>query len=109
MTIIKNIGELAGIVPEGVLRKEGEAMDELVSIKGAFLTVEGSLIGDFGPMEDCPAPGPGDKVITAEGGIVMPAFCDSHTHICYAGGNGLWYVIIAEEKDLHRKIRRLHK
>ena len=85
MMVIKNIGELAGIVPEGVLRKEGAAMDELVSLKDAFLSIEGTRIKDFGPMADCPVPGEGEEILDAGGGTVMPSFCDSHTHICYAG------------------------
>lgn len=104
MTIITNIGELCGIVPKGVLRKQGAGMSELVTLKDAFLTVRDGKIEDFGAMKDCPLPEPGDEVIDAGGGLVMPAFCDSHTHICYAGTreqefidkiNGLTYEEIA--------------
>ena len=85
MKIITGIKELVGIVPQGVLRKQGPEMDELSSIKDAFLTVEDGLIKDFGPKQDCPAAKPGDEIIDAGGGMVLPMFCDSHTHICYAG------------------------
>lgn len=104
MTIITNIGELVGIVPEGVLRKQGAEMDEVGSLKDAFLTIEGERISGFGNMSDCPPVGLQDEVIDAEGGMVMPTFCDSHTHICYAGTreqefidkiNGLSYEEIA--------------
>lgn len=104
MTIITNIGELVGIVSEGVLRKRGTGMDEVGSLKDAYLTIEGERISGFGNMSDCPPVGPQDEVIDAEGGMVMPAFCDSHTHICYAGTreqefidkiNGLSYEEIA--------------
>ena len=104
MNIITNIGELCGIVPPGVLRKEGAEMSELATLKDAFLTVRNGKIEDFGPMEDCPSPGDGDEVTDARGGMVLPAFCDSHTHICYAGTreqefidkiNGLTYEEIA--------------
>ncbi len=104
MTIITNIGELCGIVPQGVLRKEGTGMDELVTLKDAFLTVADGRIEDFGHMKDCPSPADGDEVMDACGGMVLPAFCDSHTHICYAGSreqefidkiNGLSYEEIA--------------
>ena len=104
MTIITNIGELCGIVPKGVLCKQGAGMSELVTLKDAFLTVRDGKIDDFGAMKDCPLPEPGDEVIDACGGLVMPAFCDSHTHICYAGTreqefidkiNGLTYEEIA--------------
>ena len=81
--LIINIGELAGIVPEGVMRKQGAEMSETGVLKDAWLRVEDGLIKDFGPMADCP-PTEGE-VIDAEGGMVMPAFCDSHTHVVYAG------------------------
>ncbi len=104
MTIITNIGELVGIVPEGVICKLGTGMDEVGSLKDAYLTIEGERITGFGNMSDCPPVGPQDEVIDAEGGMVMPTFCDSHTHICYAGTreqefidkiNGLSYEEIA--------------
>lgn len=100
--IIINIGEIVGIVPEGVLRKQGEEMSETGVLKDAWLRIEDGLIRDFGPMAECPE----DKgeTLDAEGGMVMPAFCDSHTHIVYAGSrdgefldkiNGLSYEEIA--------------
>ena len=104
MRIITNIGELCGIVPSGVLRKQGAEMDELATLKNAYLTVLEGKIESFGPMSECPVPGTEDAVTDACGGIVMPAFCDSHTHICYAGTreqefidkiNGLSYAEIA--------------
>lgn len=104
MTIITHICELVGIVPEGVLRKQGAEMDEVGSLRDAYLTIEGERISGFGNMSECPAASPKDDVIDAEGGMVIPAFCDSHTHICYAGTreqefidkiNGLSYEEIA--------------
>ena len=104
MRIITNIGELCGIVPSGVLRKQGAEMEELATLKNAYLTVLEGKIESFGPMSECPVPGTEDEVTDACGGIVMPAFCDSHTHICYAGTreqefidkiNGLSYAEIA--------------
>ena len=85
MKIIRGIGTLAGIVPKGVLRKQGAGMDEVTTLEDAYLTAENGLIKAFGPMEECPEAGPGDEVVEAGGGMVMPTFCDSHTHICYAG------------------------
>ncbi|MBQ6254054.1 MAG: imidazolonepropionase [Bacteroidales bacterium] len=104
MKIIRNIGDLVGIVPEGVARKVGPGMDEVETVSEAFVAIEGGLIRDFGPMSSCPEPAPEDEVIDAGGGMVMPMFCDSHTHICYAGSrerefidkiNGLSYEEIA--------------
>ena len=150
--IIKNIGLLVGIVPDGVLRKEGAAMDETGTLRDAWLRIENGRIADFGTeprnnsvSADVSTPGHGQgegpvecklsrsvdaagdgrgrsgaqrrgvpltsnceevesEVIDAEGGMVMPAFCDSHTHIVYAGSragefldkiNGLSYEEIA--------------
>ena len=113
--IIKNIGELVGIVPPGVLRKQGAEMAETGVLKDAWLAVEDGKIAGFGKMADLvghDAPGsdfsviPGcdPEYIDAAGGMVMPAFCDSHTHIVYAGSrdgefldkiNGLSYEEIA--------------
>ena len=99
-----NIGTLAGIVPEGLLRKEGPQMDEVDAFENAWLLVEDGLIADFGDASR-PVPDNADEVVDARGGMVMPAFCDSHTHIVYAGCrdgefldkiNGLSYEEIAE-------------
>ena len=107
MTTILNIGELVGIVPEGVLRKQGAEMSETGSIRDAWLRIadDGTIL-DFGSMSHYrPAADPADRlwplrtggaqgpqpddngamVIDAEGGLLMPGFCDSHTHIVYAG------------------------
>jgi imidazolonepropionase len=84
-TLIKNIGLLAGIVPEGVLRKEGAEMAETGMLENAWILVEDGRIADFGEMGKMPDQVGHDEVIDAEGGMVMPAFCDSHTHIVYAG------------------------
>ena len=98
--IIRNIGELVGIVPQGVLKKEGTEMAETGILQDAWLAIEDGRIAGFGPMGTEPE---GDG-IDAQGGMVMPAFCDSHTHIVYAGSrdgefldkiNGLSYEEIA--------------
>lgn len=83
MTTITNIGELVGIVPEGVLRKQGPEMDETGIIRNAFISFADGRIVDFGPMDK--APGESIDCIDARGGMVLPGFCDSHTHIVWAG------------------------
>ena len=82
--LFRNIGCLAGIVPAGVVRKEGAAMDEVGTIDNAWLLVEDGRIAGFGGGAEA-APGGADEVVDCEGGLLMPAFCDSHTHIVYAG------------------------
>ena len=82
--LFKNIGTLAGIVPAGIVRKEGAAMDEVGTIDKAWLLVEDGRIAGFGGAGSSAPPG-ADEVVDCEGGLLMPAFCDSHTHIVYAG------------------------
>jgi len=83
-TLIKNIGQIAGIVEEGILRKEGAAMSETGTLDNAWLLIDNERIADFGLMDVLPSED-GCEVIDAEGGMVLPAFCDSHTHIVFAG------------------------
>lgn len=83
-TLIKDIGQIAGIVEEGILRKEGAAMSETGTLDNAWLLIDNERIADFGPMDALPSDD-GCEVIDADGGMVLPAFCDSHTHIVFAG------------------------
>jgi imidazolonepropionase len=94
---------LAGIVPEGVLRKEGAAQGETGVLENAWLSIEDGRIAAFGPMSSCPSER-SEESLDAEGGMIMPGFCDSHTHVVYAGSrdgefldkiNGLSYEEIA--------------
>lgn len=56
----------------------------LPTIKNAFLVLEDNLISDFGSMENLPEI-KADKIIDATGKVILPTWCDSHTHIVYAG------------------------
>ncbi len=84
-SLIKNIGLLQGILPPGTTVLRGVAMKQVHSLANAWLAEEGGIISAFGAMENCPDAAAFDSVIDAEGGILRPAFCDSHTHIVYAG------------------------
>lgn len=89
-TLIRNIGQIAGIVEAGVMRKEGVSMSETGTLENAWLLIEDDKIACFGPMSDCPdlSQESGQDsldVIDADGGFVLPAFCDSHSHIVFAG------------------------
>ena len=87
--LVKNISRLAGIERHGRLQLAGRDMSVMESIEDAFLYVEGGVIADFGPMSDLVSRGYdcGGDVMTVDagGGMVLPSFCDSHTHIVYAG------------------------
>ncbi|MBR0501234.1 MAG: imidazolonepropionase [Bacteroidales bacterium] len=82
--LFTRIGTLAGIVPEGMLRKEGADMDHVETLSDAWLLVDKGRIAAFGDAAS-PAPDDAEDVVDCEGGMLMPAFCDSHTHIVYAG------------------------
>lgn len=93
MKLFINIKELAGIQQESAL-KTGKQMDELNSINDAFLLVEEGRISRYGPMSAMPEDLrnmagscvlQGGEVVDATGKSVIPAFCDSHTHLVYAG------------------------
>ena len=89
-TLIRNIGQIAGIVEAGVMRKEGVSMSETGTLENAWLLIEDDKIACFGSMSDCPVLSQESgqdsfDVIDADGGFVLPAFCDSHSHIVFAG------------------------
>ena len=89
-TLIRNIGQIAGIVEAGVMRKEGVSMSETGTLEDAWLLIEDDKIACFGPMSDCPdlsqeSGQDSFEIIDADCGFVLPAFCDSHSHIVFAG------------------------
>lgn len=81
---IINISRLYGIADPSCLRLAGPDMENgFGMIENAWLHVEDGKIAGFGTM---PAPvGEDSEVVDAAGGSVLPSFCDSHTHIIYAG------------------------
>lgn len=84
--IFIHIGILGGTETHPRLRVQGKEMLEFTTISDAFLTIVDGLIAAFGPMSsldlsvECP-----DEVIDLQGRSVLPAWCDPHTHIVYAG------------------------
>ena len=102
-TLFKNIKELIQVRTESISFVSGKEMKTVPTIKNAFLVVENGLISDFGNMDDCPTTH-FSEVIDATGKMILPSWCDSHTHIVYAGNregefvdriNGLSYEEIA--------------
>ncbi len=101
--LIVNIKELVQVEDFPKTMVIGKDMKVLPIIKNAYLLVENSTIRAFGKMADVPTLHV-DKTIDANNKIVMPTWCDSHTHIVYAGNrsqefvdriNGLSYEEIA--------------
>jgi len=102
-TLIINIKELLQVRDQTISKVSGAEMANLPTIKNAFLFIENNLIANFGSMDDLPKVD-ADTVIDATGRIVLPTWCDSHTHIVYAGNreqefvdriNGMTYEEIA--------------
>ena len=84
--LITNIRFLAGIDTLRRQRLVGEEMSRLDILENAWLLIENGRFYSWGAMNEMPAEGiPADKVVDAQGGAVMPSWCDPHTHIVYAG------------------------
>ncbi len=106
--LIKNIKELIQVEETPKAKVSGKEMAILPTIKNAWLAIEDDVIIAFGEMKDWG--GITDwtdlEVIDAEGRMVMPTYCDSHTHIVFAASregefvdriNGLTYQEIAQK------------
>lgn len=89
---IKNIKELYQVETTPRAMVCGRDMASLPCICDAYLLMEDDKIASFGAMSSAPAESTVDEVIDAEGKIVLPTFCDSHTHIVYAGSRELEYI-----------------
>lgn len=89
--LIKNIRGLAGVYDKSPRILRGKEMDQLPMIENAFLEIESGKIVDFGAMSDwkSSADKANQEVIDAEGRYVLPAWCDSHTHLVFAGSREL--------------------
>ncbi|MDP7568222.1 MAG: imidazolonepropionase [Flavobacteriales bacterium] len=105
--VIKNISEL--IQTEKTPRKwvAGKDMKNINTIKNAFVEIEKGIITSFGSMDSWTGIDDWNniEIIDAEGGMVFPTYCDSHTHLVFAASreaefvdriNGLSYAEIAK-------------
>jgi len=101
--LIKNIKQLIQVHESSVTVVKGSDMQKLPVIENAYLYIKDDTIVEFGTMDFCDGM-EAETVIDATGKIVLPSWCDSHTHIVYAGNrvsefvdriNGLSYEDIA--------------
>lgn len=81
-TLITNIGILAGTTETSLLQRKGSEMKVFETHQNAWLLVEDGFFKDWGT--DSPPDIVDADIINAEGGAVLPSFCDSHTHLVYA-------------------------
>jgi len=104
-----NIGILVQVeTGDSVLKRAGEEMSVMNLIKDSYMAVENEVISDFGSMETLRAltsngveywlENMADEVVDLKGAVVMPSFCDSHTHLVYAG---------SREREFIDKVRGL--
>lgn len=101
--LITNINQLLQVHDSNVTIVKGSDMKTLPVLENAYVYIEHDTIIEYGKMEDCEGI-EAETTIDATGKIVLPSWCDSHTHIVYAGDrtsefvdriNGLTYAEIA--------------
>ena len=102
--LITNIKQLLQVHKHNVTILKGSAMKTLSVLENAYVYIEHDTIIEYGEMEYCEGI-EAETTIDATGKIVLPSWCDSHTHIVYAGDrtsefvdriNGLSYADIAD-------------
>ncbi len=103
--LLTNIKELIQVRETAPQKVSGAEMKTLPTLKNAWLFINKGIIQDFGTM-DKKVPHQGFKTVDCKGKMVLPAWCDSHSHIVYAGNReqefvdrikGLTYQEIAEK------------
>lgn len=117
-TLITNIGLLINTREQSSLLR-GSQLADLPCINKAYLLIEDNSIAGYGFMQDLPATHRQvPTVIDAKGAFVMPAWCDSHTHIVFAASReeefvdkirGMSYAdIAAKGGGILNSARKLH-
>ena len=113
-TLVHNIACIFGIERQGRTRLCGEEMGRMETLEDAWLLVEDGRIAAFGSASEGMPEDVGRRV-DARGGMLFPSFCDSHTHLVYAGSreqefldkiNGLSYEKARE--DLMMQIAQMY-
>ncbi|OCK42696.1 imidazolonepropionase [Tenacibaculum soleae] len=103
-TLFINIKELIQVREASIKKASGKEMSILPTIKNAFLLIKDDKILDFGLMDNLSSSA--DRTIDCASKMILPTWCDSHTHIVYAGNreqefvdriNGLTYEEIANK------------
>lgn len=80
-----NIKRLHIVLDNKVGHLAGAQMDSVPTVENAWLKTQGNKIEAYGEMKDFRPSDSAEEIYDAAGGDVMPTFCDSHTHIIYAG------------------------
>lgn len=96
--MIHNTGMLVQTREDNLAFVAGRDMEVLPVIGNGWLLIEDDIIAGYGPAETIPGFSNAITRLDAGGGYLFPAFCDSHTHLVYAG---------SREKEYTDKIRGL--
>lgn len=97
-TLITNIKRLVQVEESAVPRKwvAGKEMSSLPCIDDAYLLIDDEKIAAFGPMDQLDKSQLNNydavREIDACNRLVLPSFCDSHTHLVYAGSREIEYI-----------------
>ena len=87
ITIIKNIAEIVQVERTIQSWVAGKDMSQIETIKNGFIEIDNGIISNFGSMESWKGieDWNNTEIIDANGGMVFPTYCDSHTHIVFFG------------------------
>ena len=89
--LIINIKELIQVRDKNISFLTAKEMDNLPSLKNAYLLIENGKISDYGKMSEIPKIN-NIESIDAKNKIVLPCWCDSHTHSVYTGNRSDEYL-----------------
>ena len=89
--LIINIKELIQIRDRNISFLSAKEMDTLPSINNAYLLIENGKISEFGKMSEI-SKIDNVETIDAKNKIVLPCWCDSHTHSVYTGNRSDEYL-----------------
>lgn len=90
-TLIRNIKQLVQVEKMPRIWVAGKDMAKLDTIDNAYLIIDDDKIQDFGPMDEL-SDATADTIIDASGSLVMPAFCDPHTHLVFPETREIEYI-----------------
>ena len=93
-TLLINIKKLVQVADSAPAPRRGAQMQRLDSIDNAWLLIDGEVIADYGPMSglDPEVRRTAGKIMDISGKMVFPCWCDSHTHLVYAGSREIEFI-----------------
>ena len=95
--LISNIKSIVGIMTEPYSLKKGKAQSFVETLDNGYLLIKDGLVSDFGLMENFPQ-SPDYQSIDAKGQYVCPTWCDSHSHLVFAGSREKEFLMRLEGK-----------